>query len=70
MKLSEKFAVSAVSAVLFKFIVAGITISLGSKSFTVGGIDGATVAAILTPVLGATHLETWVNKRGQDNDKT
>jgi len=64
MKLSEKFAIGAVVSVLFKFIMAGVTLKAGTKSIDFGPIDGAVVAAILTPILGAIHLETYVNKKG------
>jgi len=60
MKLTEKISVAAVITVLGKVIVAGMSIKLGDFSFTFGGIDGTTIAAILTPCLGGVHLESWV----------
>ena len=60
MKLSEKFAVGAVAAVLIKFVFSGITLAIGAKTINFGALDGGTVASILTPVLGAHHLGSYI----------
>ena len=44
---------ASVGAVLIKFLAAGVTATLGSLSITLSPTDSATIAAILTPTLGA-----------------
>lgn len=68
MSLSEKFAIGAVVSVLGKFVLAGLAIKIGNYGFTVGPIDSMTVAAILTPILGAVHLGTYVANKGAPPD--
>lgn len=63
MKLTEKIGASAVTCVLAKFVLAGVTVTIGTFTMDFGPIDGLTIAAILTPCLGATHLETFVRSR-------
>lgn len=71
MTLSEKFSVAAVSSVLTKFILAGMSLKVASYSLAVGPIDSMTVAAILTPILGAHHLGNFIAQKGsQSDDKT
>ena len=47
------FAIVAFAFVLIKFIVSGVTFSIGESVYSLGEIDASTVAAILTPTLGA-----------------
>lgn len=63
MKLSEKLAVGATASVILKFLLAGVTLKYGEKSIDFGAIDAMVIAAILTPTLGAIHLETFVGKK-------
>lgn len=39
--------------VLVKFVISGMSVTLGDASYSLGTIDAASIAAILTPVLGA-----------------
>jgi hypothetical protein len=68
MKLSEKFAIGAMATVLFKILSAGVCIKWNGDSVTLGSIDAGTVAALLTPVLGAVHLGTWVESTRWETD--
>lgn len=50
---SFTFAVVAVVCVLFKFIVGGMSLTIGTKVLSAGAVpDGGIIAAILTPTLG------------------
>jgi len=60
MKLSEKIALSGLVTVLTKVFFAGASIKILTFNYTFGTIDAATCAAVLTPTLGAVHLESWV----------
>lgn len=46
-------AIVATMVILGKVLLAGVTIAIGSKSFSCGSVDGGTIAAVLTPTLGA-----------------
>lgn len=66
MRLTEKIAAASVTAVLIKFLLSGVTLTLAKFTFDFGPIDGLTIAAILTPCLGASHLETYVANKGSN----
>lgn len=60
MSIGERMAVGSVIAVVGKFFLAGLTVNWAGHGFTVGPVDAASLAAILTPVLGALHLGNYV----------
>lgn len=68
MTLSERMAVMSVVCVLGKFITAGLSLHLGTFAIEVGTVDAASLACILTPVLGALHLGNYVGKKGKTSD--
>lgn len=48
------FALWAVLCVMFKFVAAGATLTIGAKTFAAGAApDGGVIAALLMPTLGA-----------------
>lgn len=63
MKLTEKVSIAALTVVLVKFILAGLTLKLGGLHLQFNDIDALSIAAILTPCVGAPHLETFVSSR-------
>lgn len=70
MKLADKFSVAAVAVVLLKFLISGITLTLGTYSVAFNLVDSMTIAAILTPILGANHLGSYIDgKKDKTNDK-
>lgn len=69
MKLSDKFSIAAVASVLTKFLMAGVTVTLAHNSLTFGTIDSLTIAAILTPILGAHHLGSYIEGNKTNVDK-
>lgn len=70
MKLTHRISIAAVACVLFKFVIAGVKLKLGDVSFEFSQVDAMTIAAILTPCLGAPHLESWVATKGAAKDDT
>lgn len=46
-------AVVGFAFVLLKMLLVGVSLHLGERSVNFGTIDGSTIAAILTPTLGA-----------------
>ena len=63
----ETAAIYAVAVVLFKFLTSDM--ALGPVIFS--GIDGGTIAAILTPTLGSLvakkHSDNLTKSKGNDN---
>lgn len=53
----------SVACVLLKFLLSGITVNYGANTLTFAAVDAMTIAAILTPTLGAVHLGTYVAKK-------
>lgn len=47
------FAVAGLGVVLTKFLMTGISLTFGGHPMDFGTIDGTSIAAILTPTLGA-----------------
>lgn len=47
------FAVAAVVVILIKVLLHGVTITIGTKVFSMGAVDAGIVAAVLGPTLGA-----------------
>jgi hypothetical protein len=71
MKLNEYVVVTTVTVVLLKVLCAGLSIKIGANVVTMGSIDAATVAALLTPVLGALHLRDYIKtKKGSQDEAT
>lgn len=62
----QKSAIASVSVVLVKTLISGITIAIAGKTFTFHPMDPGTIAAILTPTLGA--FVTSLHDRFQDAD--
>ena len=60
-------ATVSVAAVLVKFFAAGTAISLFGQAITFGQVDGGTIAALLTPTLGAYVAS--LHDRFEDEDK-
>lgn len=58
------FSVVGFAFVLLKVLAAGLTIHLGEgKTIDFGSIDGATIAAILTPTLGAYVARRYTDRK-------
>lgn len=56
-------------SIIGKVLAAGMVIHTATREITVGGIDGATIAAILTPTLGAYVARRYTdNKFGRYDD--
>lgn len=63
----ETLAIYALAVVLFKFILADVSIG----PLIMGNVDGGTIAAILTPTLGAlTFKKHSDNMVKANNDKS
>lgn len=66
MRVTETAAVVTLGVVLLKVLLAGVSLHIGDWSVTVAGIDATVIGALLVPVLGAPHLQTYVE--GKKND--
>lgn len=64
MRLTHKISVAAVACVLAKFLLSGLQLKFSSYELNFAPIDSMVIAAILTPCLGAPHLESWVATKG------
>lgn len=62
----QKASIASVGVVLFKVIVGGMTFHVWGQTVTFGVIDPGTIAAILTPTLGA--FVTSLHDRFEDAD--
>lgn len=62
----QKASIAAVTVVLFKTLVGGLTLKLWDQTLTFPVIDPGLVAAILTPTLGA--FVTSLHDRFEDAD--
>lgn len=49
------------AVVMFKVLLSGASISIGSSSYSFGVIDGFTIGAIFTPILGTYTARRWNN---------
>lgn len=56
-------AVAGFAVVLVKVLLVGVTLSLGGKEIGFGTIDGPTIAAILTPTLGAYVARRYTDRK-------
>lgn len=64
-------AVITVGACTLKFLMEGVTATIGGYSFSLGHADAMTYAALLTPVLGAhsyTRVKGPPTPEDQDGD--
>jgi hypothetical protein len=56
------FAAIAFAVVIFKFLLAGVSFKIKGQDVSAGQVDASTIAALLTPTLGAyvarRHSET------------
>lgn len=62
----QKASIASITVVLFKTIVGGMTLKLWEQTLTFSAIDPGTIAAILTPTLGA--FVTSLHDRFEDAD--
>ncbi len=62
----QKASIASVGVVLFKVLVGGITLKVWDQTLTFGTIDPGTIAALLTPTLGA--FVTSLHDRFEDAD--
>lgn len=62
----QKASIASVSVVLFKVLVGGLTFKFWDQTFVVPVIDPGTIAALLTPTLGA--FVTSLHDRFEDAD--
>lgn len=46
-------SITGFAVILLKILAAGVTLQLAGRDFGFGTIDGTTIAALLTPTLGA-----------------
>ena len=60
MRVTETAALITLGVVLFKVLLSGVVLHIGDWSLNIGAIDASTIAALLVPVLGAPHLQTYV----------
>jgi len=56
-------ALAGFSVVCIKVLFAGAIFDLGVRTITIGTIDAATVAAILTPTLGAYVSRKYTDRK-------
>lgn len=49
--------------ILFKFVIAGMSITFSSNTYTAGDIDAATIGALLTPTLGAYVARRYTDRK-------
>lgn len=61
--LTATMAFVSFVVVMFKVLLSGASVSLMSVTFSFGSIDGFTIGAIFTPILGAYTARRW----GQDD---
>lgn len=57
------FSVLSLGFVLAKFLVAGTTLAILGHSIDFGQTDGASIAAILTPTLGAYVTRRYTDRK-------
>ncbi len=57
------FSVLGFVFVLIKLMIAGVSISLGDAVYSFGDLDASSVAAVLTPTLGAYVGRRYTDKR-------
>lgn len=57
------FSLWMVLAVVIRFLLSGIGITIGTTTLTAGVLDGGLVAAVLTPTLGAYLGRRWTDRR-------
>lgn len=57
--LTATLAFVGFSVVMLKLLLSGASISVGSFSYQFGSIDAASIAAVLTPVLGTYTARRW-----------
>lgn len=55
--------------VLLKVLLSGVTMEISGKNFVFGTIDGAVIAAILTPTLGAYVSRRYTETRYADKNE-
>lgn len=63
-------AVVSTAVVLIKFLLAGVTVSVGGASFVGGAIDSGVVAAILASTLGAYVARKYQSPHKEDKDES
>lgn len=57
------FAVVGFAFCLIKLLLAGVTIAIAGHTFDCGTIDGSSIAAILTPTLGAYVARRYTDRK-------
>ncbi len=62
-------AVVSVAVVLVKFLFGGAVISWSGNSITLGQLDAASIAAMLTPTLGAYVARRHTDSKAKDEPK-
>lgn len=59
--LTATIVVISFLVVMVKVLLSGASVSIGNSSYSFGTIDGFTVGAILTPILGSYTARRWGN---------
>ena len=57
--LTATMAIVSFSVVMLKVLLSGASLSLGGSSYSFGTIDGMTIGAIFTPILGSYTVRRW-----------
>lgn len=59
--LTATMAIVSFIVVMFKTLLSGASVSIGASTYSFGAIDGFTIGAIFTPILGAYTARRWGN---------
>lgn len=57
--LTATMAIVSFIVVMIKTLLNGATVSIGTASYSFGTIDGFTIGAIFTPILGTYTARRW-----------
>lgn len=59
--LTATMAVISFVIVMFKVLLNGSSITIGTNTYAFGSIDGFTIGSIFTPILGSYMARRWNN---------
>jgi hypothetical protein len=62
------FSIISLGTVLVKVLAAGLVVQLANKSVTIGGIDGTTIAALLSPTLGSYVARRYTDRKFENQN--